>query len=116
MIPVTMQQNSDWRYEMRLRLFSISAAVIALAWSVQYARAGVVRFAGEQVGKGSVAVAQVTADAAGTAAGGVADAGKATGPVLKDGAVALGKGAVSAPVVAVRGTKAAASKIWKAVW
>jgi hypothetical protein len=101
---------------MRLRLFSILAAIIALAWSVQYARAGVVRFAGEEVGKGSVAVAQATADAAEGAAEGVGDAGKATGPVLKDGAVAVGKGAVSAPVMVVHGTKAAASKIWKIVW
>lgn len=101
---------------MRLRLVSISAAIIALAWSVQYARAGVVRFAGEQVGKGSVAVAQVTADAAGAAAEGVADAGKATGPVLKDGAVAVGKGAVSTPGMVVHGTKTAVRKIWKVVW
>ena len=101
---------------MRLRLVSISAAIIALAWTVQDARAGVVRFTGEEVGKGSVAVAQKTADAAGAAAEGVGDAGKATGPVVKDGAVAVGKGAVSAPVVAVHGTKAAVSKIWKVVW
>ena len=101
---------------MRLRLFSILATMIALAWSVQYAQAGAIRSTGEAVGKGSVAVAQATADAAGTAAGGVADAGKATGPVLKDGATAVGKGAVSAPGMAVHGTKSAVSKIWKAVW
>jgi hypothetical protein len=101
---------------MRSRIVSVSAAIIALACSVQCARAGVVRLAGEEVGKGSMAVAQKTADAAGTAAGGVEDAGKATGTALKDGTVALGKGAASAPVMAVQGTKAAARKIRKAVW
>jgi hypothetical protein len=110
------RENLDWRFEMRLRMVSVAAAIVALGWSVQCARAGAIRFAGEEVSKGSVAVAQVTADAAGAAAEGIGDAGKATGPVLKDGAVAVEKGAVSAPGVAARGTKAAASKVWKAVW
>jgi hypothetical protein len=101
---------------MRLRIVSITAATIALAWSVQCARAGAIRFAGQQVGKGTIAVAQKTADAAGAAAGGVADASQATGTVLKTGTATLGKGATSAPGMAVRGTKAAASKVWKAVW
>jgi hypothetical protein len=63
-----------------------------------------------------MAVTQKTADAAGTATGGVEDAGKATGTALKDGTVALGKGAAAVPGMAVQGTKAAASKIWQAVW
>jgi hypothetical protein len=101
---------------MRLRVVSVLAAIIALAWSVQFAQAGAIRYAGKQVQKGSIAVAQKTSDAAGTATGGVEDAGKATGTVLKDGAATFGKDAASAPGVAVRGTKAAASKVWEAVW
>jgi hypothetical protein len=101
---------------MRLRIVSISAAIVALAWSVQSAQAGAIRYAGEKVGKGSIVVAQKTADATGTAAGGVGDAGKATGAALKNSTVALGKGAASAPGMAVQGTKAAARKIWKVVW
>lgn len=101
---------------MRLRIVSVLATLICLTWSVQCARAGVIRTAGEEIGKGSVAAAQMTADAAGTAAGSVEDAGKATGAALKDGAANFGKGVVSAPGAAVRGTKAAAGKVWKAVW
>ena len=101
---------------MRLKLLSISAATIALAWSVQYAQAGAIRSAGNAVGKGSIAVAQVTADAAGTAAGGVADASKATGPVLKDGVVTAGKAAVWAPTKVAQGTGAAVSKLVHIAW
>jgi len=110
------EENSDWRFGMRLRFVSVLATIIGLAWSVQCARAGAIRTAGEEIGKGSVAMAQTTADAAGTAAGDVEDAGRTTGAVLKDGAATLGKGLVSAPSAAVHATKAAAGKVWNAVW
>jgi len=101
---------------MRLRIVSVLAAMFALAWSVQCTQAGVVRFTGREAKKGSIAVAEKTSNAAGTATGGVEDAGKATGTALKDGAATLGKGTALAPIMAAWGTKAAASKIWKAVW
>ncbi|HXX22926.1 MAG TPA: hypothetical protein VEO19_07240 [Terriglobia bacterium] len=101
---------------MRLRIVSVFSAMIALAWSVQFAQAGAIRYAGKQIHKGSVAAIQKTSDAAGTAAGSVEDAGKATGTALKGGAATLRKSTVSAPGNAVRGTKAAASKIMNAIW
>ncbi len=101
---------------MRLRILSVLAAIIALAWSSQFALAGAIRYAGRELHDGSIAVVQKASDATGTAAGGVEDAGKEAGTVLKDGAATVGKGAESAPGMAVRGTKAAASKVWNAVW
>jgi hypothetical protein len=59
---------------------------------------------------------QKASEATGTAAGGVEDAGKEAGAALKDGAATAGRGAASSPGAAVRGTKAAASKVWRAVW
>ena len=101
---------------MRLAIVSVLAAMIALVWLVPLAQAGAIRYAGKELQKGSVAAVQKTSDASGTAAGSVVDAGKATSAALKDGAATLGKDVVSAPGAAVRGTKAAASKIWNAVW
>jgi hypothetical protein len=101
---------------MRSKIFSVLAAIIALAWSVQFAHAGAIRYAAKALHQGSIAAVQKTSDAAGTARGGVENAGKATGTALKDGTVALGKDAAAAPPMAVQGTKAAASKIWKSVW
>ena len=101
---------------MRLRIVSVLAAMIALAWFVPLAQAGALRYAAKQIQKGSVAAVQKTSDATGTAAGSVDDAGKATGAALKDGAATFGEDVVSAPGAAVRGTKSAASKIWNAVW
>ena len=101
---------------MRLGFLSVFAALIALACSSQFAQAGAIRYAGEKLHDGSAVVIQKTSDATGTAAGGVEDAGKATGTALKDGTVTLKKDAASAPGMAVRGTKTAASSIWKAVW
>ena len=101
---------------MRLRIVSVSAAMIALAWFVPLAQAGAIRYAGKELQKGSVAAVQKTSDAAGTAAGSVEEAGKATGTALKEGAATVGKDVISAPGAAVRGTKSTASKIWNAVW
>jgi len=101
---------------MPLRVVSVLAAMIALAWFAPLAQAGAIRYAGKELEKGSVAAVQKTSDATGAAAGSVEDAGKATGTALKEGAVSFGKGVVSAPSAAVRGTKSAASKIWNAVW
>ena len=101
---------------MRLKVVSVLAAIVAVAWSVQFAQAGAIRYAGKELQKGSIAAVQKTSAATATAAGGVQDAGKATGNALKDGTVSLGKGAVSAPAVVVRQTKAAVSRVWSAVW
>jgi hypothetical protein len=109
-------EKSAWRSAMCLKVVSALAAIIALAWAAQYAQAGAIRYAGKQVQKGSIVAVQKTSDAAGRAPGGVEDAGKAAVATLKDGTVALGKGAASAPGMAVRRTKAAASKFWAVVW
>jgi len=101
---------------MRLRIVSFFPAMIALAWSVQFVQAGAIRYAGKQLNKGSIAAIQKTSDATGAAAGSVEDASKATGTALRGGAATLRKGVVSAPGNTIRGTKAAASKIWNAVW
>jgi hypothetical protein len=101
---------------MRLKVLSVLAALIALAPFVPSARAGAIRYAGRELHKGSIAAVQKTSDATGTAVGSVEDASKATGTALKDGTGTLRKSAVSAPGVAVRETKTAASKIWNAVW
>jgi hypothetical protein len=101
---------------MRLGTVSVLAAMIALTWFVPLAQAGAIRYAGKELQKGSVAAVQKTSDATQTAAGSIEDAGKATGAALKDDAATFGKGVVSAPGAAGRGTKAAASKIWNAVW
>ena len=101
---------------MRLGIVTVLAAMIALPCFVPLAQAGAIRYARKELHKGSVAAVQKTSDATGTAAGSVEDAGKATSAVLEDGAATFGKGVASAPGAAVRGTKAAASKIWNAVW
>jgi hypothetical protein len=90
--------------------------MMALAWAVQFAHAGAIRYAGKQIHKGTIAAVQKTSDATGTAAGSVEDASKATSTALKAEAATLRKGIVSAPGDAIQGTKAAASRIWKAVW
>ena len=101
---------------MRVRIISVSAAIIALAWSVPFAHAGAIRYAAKALHQGSVAAVEKTSDAAGTASAGVENAGKTAGAALKNGTVALRKGAASAPGTAVQETKTAASKFWKALW
>jgi hypothetical protein len=101
---------------MRVKLGVLSLSAFALLWVARPASAGVVRAAGEGIGKGSVAVAQTTANAAQTAAGGVATVGKETPGVVKSGAVGVGKGAAAAPRLAYRGTTTAAKKVWKVIW
>jgi len=101
---------------MRLRIVSLLAAMMALGWSVQFAQAGAIRYAGQQIHKGTIAAVQKTSDATGTAVGSVEDASKATGTAIKGGAATLRKGIVSAPGDSIQGTKAAATRIWRAVW
>ena len=101
---------------MRFRRISGSAAVIMLAAFVQVAQAGAIRFAAKEMHKGSIAAVQKTSDATGTAVGSVEDAGKATRAAVKSETGAARKEMVSAPGAAVRGTKNAAGKFWKAVW
>jgi len=101
---------------MRLRIVSVLAAVMALAWFVQFAQAGAIRYAGKQIHKGTIAAVQKTSDATDTAAGSIEDASKATGTAIKGGATTLRKSIVSAPGDAVQGTKSAAGRIWRAVW
>ena len=101
---------------MRQRTVSVLGSMIVLGWAFQCAQAGVIRSTGKTVQEGSITVVQKTADAAGAATAGAGNASKATAGVLKTGTVAAGKGVVAAPGAGVRGTKAAASSIWKAIW
>jgi hypothetical protein len=101
---------------MRVRVISVSAAIIALAWSVPFAHGGAIRSAAKALHQGSIAAVQKTSDAAGTASASVESAGKTARAALKNGTGALRKRAAAAPGMAVQGTKAAASKIWNAVW
>ena len=101
---------------MRSKVVSVLAAMIALAWSAQFAHAGAIRYAGRELHKGSITAVQKTSDATGTAKGTVEDAGKATGAALKDGTVTVKRDAASASAAAVRETKAAVSKFRNAVW
>jgi hypothetical protein len=104
------------RITMRFRTLSILAAIIALAAVVQSARAGAIRFAAKQLHKGSITAIQKTSDAKGTAVGSVEDAGRTAHTALKSGTSVARADVASAPGAAIRGTKTAAGKIWKAVW
>ena len=108
---------------MRLKLFALGLCALTLLWFAPPASAGVIREAGKDIGKGSVAVAQTTVSAAGTAADGVATAGKDTPGVVKTGATGVGKGgadvgkgAAAVTRASYHGTTAAAKKVWHAVW
>ena len=101
---------------MRFRIFAILLTVLVFSWAAQYAQAGVIRFAGKQLGKGSVAVANATVSGGQAAAGGVATAGRTTGGAIKAGAVAVADGAKATPGLVARGSKAAGKGIVKAIW
>jgi hypothetical protein len=101
---------------MRFRILAVFLGALILFWAAQDAQAGAIRYAGKQIGKGTVVVAQTTADAAQTAGSGVATAGKATGGVVKTGAVAVGSGAKAAPGLVARGAKGLGKGIAKAIW
>jgi hypothetical protein len=101
---------------MRLRLFALGLSALALLWFVPPASAGAIREAGKGIGKGSVALAQTTASAAGTAADGAATVGRETPGAVKSGSANLGKGAAAVANAGYQGTKAAAKKVWHVVW
>ena len=101
---------------MRFKVNAVLGAIIALAWSVQSAHAGAIRFAAKQLHRGSIVAVQKTSDAKGTAVANVEDAGKATRAALKKEKAVLRTDLVSAPGAAVKGTKTAAGRLWKAVW
>ncbi len=101
---------------MRFRILAVFLGALILPWAAQDAQAGALRYAGKQIGKGSVAVAQTTANAAQATGSGVATAGKATGGAVKTSAVAVGSGAKATPGLVARGTKAVGKGIAKAIW
>jgi hypothetical protein len=101
---------------MRLKMLALCLSAFALIWAAQDAQGGVIRSTGKQIGKGSAAVAQTTSDTAQFAVGGAATVGKTTGGALATGAAAAGKGVAATPGLAYHGSKAAAKKIWKAIW
>jgi len=101
---------------MRLKVIAVLGTMIVLAWPVERAHAGAIRYAGKQLHKGSIAAVQKTSDAKETAVGSAEDASRVTRAALKNESGAVRKDVVSAPGAAVRGTKTAAGKIWKAVW
>ena len=105
---------------MKWKLVAIGLSALVLSWTAGYAHAGAVRYAGKQITKGTVAVAQTTANAAGSAVGtagnGAATVGKTTGGALQTGASAVAKGAKATPGLAAKGGKALGKKIWKTIW
>jgi hypothetical protein len=101
---------------MRLKVASVLVAIIATVWWAQLAQAGAIRYVGKELHKAPFAALQKTSHATGTASGEVENIGKAARTTVKNGTVALRKGAASAPGMVVQRTKAATSKIWKAVW
>ena len=101
---------------MRFRTLSIFAAIIALAAFARSAHAGALRFAAKQLHKGSITAIQKTSNAKGTAVGTVEDASRAASVAAKNESGLLRTDVESAPGAAVKGTKTAAGKIWKAVW
>jgi hypothetical protein len=101
---------------MRSKVVSVLAALIAVAWSAQFAQAGVIRYVGKELHKAPIAAVQKTSDATGMASGKIENAGRAARTTLKSGTVALKKDVASAPGMAIQRTKGAVSKIWNAVW
>jgi hypothetical protein len=108
---------------MKLRMLAILLATAGFFWLAQDAHAGAIRYAGKQIGKASITIAQTTSDAAGSAGASVATAGRATGGVLKTGAVAVGKGAEATPGLVAhgatsvaRGATSAAKGLAKTIW
>jgi hypothetical protein len=100
----------------QLRIVWVLAAIIALAWSVQFAHAGAIRYAAKALHQGCIAAVEKTPDAAGTASGTVKNATKAARAAMKNGTGTLRKTAAAAPAMAFQETKASASRLWKAVW
>ena len=94
---------------MRLRVLVMLLTALALSWAAQDVQAGVIRFTGKKLAKGTTTVASATA-------GGVATAGKATGGAVATGAGGFAKGAKATPRLVGRGTKAVAKGIAKAIW
>ena len=101
---------------MHFRGISGFATVFVLAVFIQNAHAGAIRCTAKELHKGSITAVQRTSDATGTAVGSLEDAGKLTRAALKNDAGVARKDVVSAPGAAVRGTKSAAGRLWKAVW
>ncbi len=116
-------------------------SVLMLACMVQVAQAGIIRYAGHELYKGSVkagqaaeaggadvaggaaAVGEATKDGAQAAAGGASKVGSAAGNAIKSGldttkagAIDAGKGAAQTPGWVARGTEAAAKSMWHVIW
>ena len=128
-----------------MRILTLLAAAAALAYTVQPAEAGAIRYLGHQIKGGSQeaanatvgageTVGKTTAGAVGSGAnatkkgatavgGGAAEVGAATGNAakagagaVKNGAVATAKGAEAAPGAVGHGVKVGSNKVWKAIW
>ncbi len=101
---------------MRRKLLATWLSGLALASVVPVAEAGLIRDAGKKIAKGQAVVAAKTKQTANAAADGMVAAGAATGKAVKTGAVDAAQAAKATPVVVGHATKAAAKKVWKAVW
>lgn len=108
---------------MRFRFFAVLVAAIALAVLVPQAQAGALRYAGNQIAKGTSAAASVAAAGGASVAGTAESAGVATGGAFVNaayatahGAKTVGKAALKAPVMVGRGVASASKAIWKAAW
>jgi hypothetical protein len=128
-------------FDMKLRVWLLILSAFLLASMAPVAKAGIIRYAGKELYKGSVkaghaaeaggadvaggaaAVGEATKDGAQAAAGDASKVGASAGSVIKsgldaakDGVVDLGKGAAQVPAVAANGTKAAAKGLWHVIW
>jgi predicted TIM-barrel enzyme len=101
---------------MRRKLLATWLSGLALASVVPIAEAGLIRDAGKKIAKGPAVVAAKTKQTANAAADGMTAAGAATGKAVKTGTVDVAHAAKATPGVVGHATKAAAKKVWKAVW
>ena len=101
---------------MKSKLSSVALTLLALAWGIGAAQAGVLRTTAKRLSKGSAAVAGTTSSAAGNVADDVVSAGNSTGGALKTAAASTGKGIAATPRLAARGTVGAGKAIGRAVW
>ena len=126
---------------MKSKVWLWMMSALMLAFTVQVAQAGIIRYAGKEIYKGSVkagqaaeaggadvaggaaAVGEATKDGAQAAADHASRAGSAAGGAIKSGLVAtkngavnVGKDAAQAPSLVAHGTTAAAKRVWHVIW
>ena len=98
---------------MRARFLLIILVALAFSSAAKEAEAGATRYAGKKIAQGTTAIANVTADGAATAGGGMTSAGRASGGAIKTGVAATGEAIKATPGLTARGAKAVGKGIAK---